>query len=423
MKKPCILLALFVFALFAISSVGLLASDPPDTIQLLAKKDLQALGQKIFFDENLSRPAGQSCASCHDVEVGWSGPDLPINQAGGIYEGATQGRFSSRKPPSSAYATLSPKLHLGEEGFVGGNFWDGRATGWMLGNPAADQAQGPFLNPVEHNLPDAASLVAKVCAAEYKADFKAQAKAHWGIADICAAFEKNPETAFAIVALAIAAFEHSPAMNAFNSKYDRFLAGKVRLSPLENKGLALFEGKGKCAECHPTRPGPDGSPPLFTDFTYDNLGFPKNPKNPFYRMPKSINPEGGDWIDRGLGNTLALMPAFAWMAEEAMGLHRVPTLRNIDLRPRPDFLKVYGHNGVFESLELVVNFYNTRDVLPDCAKIKNAKMSVNCWPAPELRANMNKEELGDLKLTAEEVLALVAFMKTLSDDYPPMEKK
>ena len=106
-----------------------------------------------------------------------------------------------------------------------------------------------------------------------------------------------------------------------------------------------------------------------------------------------------------------------------MGLHRVPTLRNVDLRPRTDFPKVYGHNGVFESLELVVDYYNTRDVLPNCAKTKKPKTGVNCWPAPEIRANMNTEELGDLKLTPEEVQALVAFMKTLSDDYPPMEIK
>jgi cytochrome c peroxidase len=80
-------------------------------------------------------------------------------------------------------------------------------------------------------------------------------------------------------------------------------------------------------------------------------------------------------------------------------------------------VKAYGHNGYFKSLEAVVHFYNTRDVLPEAGKVTDPKPGINCWPAPEVSANLNKEELGDLKLTAAEEAAVVAFMKTLSDGY------
>ena len=106
----------------------------------------------------------QSCADCHGSEAGWTGPDSVINADGAVYEGSIPGRFGDRKPPSAAYATLSPIFHQDMTGlFVGGNFWDGRATADDLNNPAADQAKGPFLNPKEQALPDSACVVYRVC--------------------------------------------------------------------------------------------------------------------------------------------------------------------------------------------------------------------------------------------------------------------
>ena len=110
----------------------------------------EQLGKSIFFDENLSIEGNQSCASCHDPAWGWTGDDSAINAGGSVYEGSIAGRFGDRKPPTSAYATPSPIFHNDKGTFTGGNFWDGRATGELLGNPAADQARGPFLNPVHH---------------------------------------------------------------------------------------------------------------------------------------------------------------------------------------------------------------------------------------------------------------------------------
>ena len=124
----------------------------------------EQLGEAIFFDQGLSANANQSCATCHHGDVGWTGPDEQVNVHSAVYEGSIAGRKGNRKPPASAYATFAPVLALDANGQpVGGNFWDGRATGWKLGTPASDQAQGPFLNPVEQALPDAAAVVSRVC--------------------------------------------------------------------------------------------------------------------------------------------------------------------------------------------------------------------------------------------------------------------
>ena len=126
------------------------------------------MGALLFNDKQLSINNNQSCAACHAPARAGPDPSRTSTSTGAVYEGSIHGRFGNRKPPSSAYATTSPILELvdPETGFfVGGNFWDGRATGEKLGNPAADQAQGPFLNPVEQALPDAACVVYQACTA------------------------------------------------------------------------------------------------------------------------------------------------------------------------------------------------------------------------------------------------------------------
>ena len=194
-------------------------------------------------------------------------------------------------------------------------------------------------------------------------------------------------------------------MNPFTSKYDYFLKGQATLTDQEAWGLQLFEGKALCSACHLSRS--DDGKPLFTDFTYDNLGVPKNPMNPIYSAPTSTNPDGADWVDPGLAGFLAGagFPEEVWMPE--LGKHKVPTLRSVDQRPYPEFVKAYGHNGFFKSLEEITHFYNTRDVVSEN------------WPAPEVADNVNTDELGNLGLTPEEEAALVAFMKTLTDGYTP----
>jgi cytochrome c peroxidase len=414
-------------------AVGLLALVTASAMANGSLTPQQELGKAIFFDKNLSINQNQSCASCHDPAAGWVGPDSEVNAGVAIYEGSIPGRFGNRKPPSAAYATLSPIFHMDKKGlFVGGNFWDGRATGEKLGNPAADQAQGPFLNPLEQGLPDSACVVYRVCTGSYGSSFEAV----WGAEACDITWPADVETACAAegttvalssedreisdqnydsIAITIAAYEDSPEVNAFTSKYDYTFDGKVKLSKEEQKGYALFQGKGKCKLCHLS-----GKDALFTDFTFDNLGIPKNPENPFYEADTTFNPDGYSWIDFGLGGFLASL-GYDDYADESYGMHKVPTLRNVDLRPDPEFVKAFGHNGYFKSLEGIVHFYNTRDVLDTCPGdyTEAQALAADCWPAPEVAENVNTAELGDLGLTPEEEAALVAFLRTLSDGFEP----
>jgi cytochrome c peroxidase len=392
-KGKYIAIIVVVAGLLILITATAVASSQPSPIE--------NLGRAIFFDENLSINENLSCASCHGPEAGWTGPLAEINAHGAVYEGSILGAFGNRKPPSAAYATFSPILYMDKKGtFIGGNFWDGRATGEKLGNPAADQAQGPFLNPKEQALPAPAEVVARVCAGSY-ADLFSEV---WG-AEAC----DNVDMAYDQIALSIAAYESSSAVNAFTSKYDYTFQGMAKLTKEQQKGFALFQGKGGCKACHPS-----GKGALFTDFTYDNLGIPKNPENPVYGYDPG-------YIDLGLGAYLETRSDYASFAEENMGKFKVATLRNVDLRPSNDFVKAYGHNGYFKSLEGIVHFYNTRDVLPTCPVdyTEAQALAANCWPAPEFAGTVNREELGNLGLSSEEEADIVAFLKTLSDGYTP----
>jgi cytochrome c peroxidase len=260
---------------------------------------------------------------------------------------------------------------------VGGQFFDGRAS------TLEEQAKQPFVNAVEMANPDAAAVVRRVRAASYAKDFD-QVFGKGSLDD--------EKTAFENIAKAIAEFERSPEFRPFTSKYDYYLAGKVQLSKLEKQGLELFEAedKGNCAACHPSQADSQGQSPLFTDFTYDNIGVPKNTRSPFYTQARQYNAKGLDYVDLGLAKTTG--------RSEDKGKFKVSTLRNVELTPP------YLHNGIFKTLREVVDFYNTRDTRSD-------------WGEPEVAENVNKEELGNLALTNDEVDAIVAFMKTLTDGY------
>jgi cytochrome c peroxidase len=361
---------------------------------------MEQLGKSIFFDATLSFNGNQSCATCHAPEAGWTGPQSEFNAHGAVYEGSIHGAFGNRKPPTAAYATQSPILSVDRKGvFTGGNFWDGRATGETLGSPSAEQAKGPFLNPVEQALPDAYTLVNRVCAGSYGGLFTDV----WG-ADACT----NVATAYNYIGLSIAAYEASPEVNAFTSKFDYSKKGLAVLTQEERRGYALFVGKAKCAKCHIA----NGQRPLFTDYTFDNLGIPQNPENPAGVAPAFVDP--------GLGGFLASRADYSPYAAANLGRHKVPTTRNVAKGPE-GLVKAYGHNGYFKSLEGIVNFYNTRDVKPPCPELYTEAdaMAAGCWPAPEVADTVNRAELGNLGLTLDEEAAIVAFLKTLSDGYEP----
>ena len=405
--------------------------QPPLTIE-------EQLGKALFFD-NISSPAkNMSCAACHAPSTGWTGPIAGINLHGGVYRGAVPTRFGNRKPPSSAYATFSPVFHYDDSAgeFVGGNFWDGRATGERLGSPTAEQALGPFLNPVEQNMPSKQAVCEQVASSKYARLFEQV----WGVGSLDCSMAGIDAT-YDRIGLSIGAYEASAEVNPFSSKFDLYwkeclsagnseeacglaLGAKATLDPQgilsEQEFDGLIEFGEYCSQCHVShQSGPGGVPPLFSDFRFDNIGVPKNSENPFYRMDEvylddgsPINLLGEDYIDYGLGDFLRNRSEWAHLARENDGKFRTPTVRNVDLRPGKGFPKAYMHNGVFKSLEEVVHFYNTRDV-PGAG-----------WEPPEVPENVNTElfegkPLGNFELDAEDEAAIVEFLKTLSDGYKP----
>ena len=334
----------------------------------------ERLGKLLFFDKSLSTPPGQSCSSCHAPEVAFADPelDLPVSR------GSRPGIYGNRNDMTISYSAFVPPLHFDKEEaiWVGGLFWDGSA------NTLSEQAQGPPLNPLEMANPDTLTIAKKLRTLSYAELFTEV----YGLDAL-----NDPGTAFTNMADAIEAYEKTSEVSPFSSKYDYWLRGETELNEQELRGLKLFEAedKGNCAACHPNRISEEGLLPLFTDFTYDNLGTPRNPENPFYALPPELNPDGFDFVDVGLGETVN-DPA-------QNGKFRVPTLRNVALTPP------YLHNGVLKTLFSAVAFYNSRDVAG--------------WPAPEVAENVNKEELGNLGLTNQELEDIVAFLKTLTDGW------
>jgi cytochrome c peroxidase len=412
LKKLAIVAMLLAMTLTLVFASASLAEDPPT---------IQSLGEKLYFDENLSQPAGQSCASCHDPESAFVDPDADLPVSAGILPD----RFGTRNSPSAAYAMYAPTFYFdeGEGLWIGGQFWDGRATGDVLGDPLADQALGPFLNPVEMANQNKVQVINNIAQSDYADDFEAV----WGEGSL-----DDVEEAYDQVALSIAAFERTELFAQFNSKYDAYLqaclamkgkpddcatgqgpkakkAGKAFFSDEEWRGLQLFMGENNndgvleenegamCAACHVANftedPGnvvvpdwaPEGiAPPVFTDFTFDNLGVPKNTEYP-------LDPDAP--ADLGLGPIVDNL--------EENGKFKVMSLRNIGLTAP------YAHNGLFKSLKEITHFYNTRDV------------PAEMWPAPEYENTVNTDELGNLGLSDADEDALVLFMMTLSDGYQP----
>src|SRR5271165_2684169 len=146
-----------------------LAAPPDNQVQ-----QVEFLGKLMLYDKNLSVNRNEACAFCHTPDTGFTGPVSELNRTTGSYPGSVRTRFSQRKPQTHAYAPLSPVLHYnpGQGDLVGGNFWDMRATGRRLGNPAAEQAEGPPTNPVEMGLPDIACAVYRASQRPYRALFE-----------------------------------------------------------------------------------------------------------------------------------------------------------------------------------------------------------------------------------------------------------
>ncbi|WP_165420006.1 cytochrome-c peroxidase [Edaphobacter modestus] len=430
------------------------------------------LGAVEIYDVNLSPLGNIACATCHVPYTGFRGSSSVFNattsaQAGGIAvtnatPPAPNYRFGPRNPQSYAYAAFAPILHYNETqgSFYGGNFWDMRATGIKLDNPAAEQAQGPPVNPVEMGNIDTACVVWKASQRPYASlimqIWGAQSFAiQWpgNVATICATPGPPPandplpvhlsavdrgtsNSTYDHMTMAMASYEASADVSPFASKFDAYLAGNADLSAKERNGYNLFNGKAGCNQCHLSGTAAD-SPinlaaadvaPLFTDFTANNIGLPKNLALPYYCEDKpdqygyTANPLGLAFLDLGVGAMLSsstLNPnPLQWkqLAPLFNGTFQTATVRNVDKRPRPDFVKEYMHNGYLKSLKEVVHFYNTSQVLPRCEQGSKGE-KVTCWPEPEYPATLNTTQLGNLGLSSDEEDDVVAFLKTLTDGF------
>jgi cytochrome c peroxidase len=444
---------------------------------------VQTLGKLEIFDPNLSVNSNLACSYCHDPATGYAnGVSILSVFTGGSSVGSVaitvhgaypNTRIAKRNPQSYVYATYFPPLQYNQSqgDFYGGNFWDARATGYKLQNSSAEQGQDPPVDPEEMANPDTACIVWKLSLSKYKFFFEevfgtGSLNITWpsDVAQVCSTPKgaavlggnttplnlstlgrTRANQAFDEFGQAIAAYEASPEVSPFTSKFDYYLAGKATLTPEELAGYDLFRGKGNCNSCHldgrssTVAGGTDTGAatnvaPLFTDTTYNNLGLPKNVMLPWYSEDTpdqwgfAGNPLGIGFVDEGVGLFLdgyyGPPPNLSWgnFLSQFEGKFQTSTVRDAAMVPRPDFVKAFMHNGYLTSLKQVVHFYNTRDVYPFPVQSGHCPAGtvekVTCWPMPEDTNNINMT-IGKLGLTDTEENEIVAFLETLVDGFKP----
>ncbi|KHL02875.1 UNVERIFIED_CONTAM: diacylglycerol kinase [Mumia flava] len=369
------------------------------------------VGKQIFFDQTLSASGKQSCASCHDPARGFTDPNNLAVSIGGPNSDLP----GLRNTPSLNYASFTPNFKIDSTGKASSGFFrDGRSAS------LADQAQQPFTNEFEMANASADDVLKTLLTRPYLDQFTAVfTKA--GIQDSAAAMQS--------IGRALAAFQsEDPSFHTFDSKFDAYLAGKTTLTDAETRGLLLFNNptKGNCNACHIST-GKGSTPALFTDFTYDNVGIPRNwsiaanqegttlpyvPKNGL-----ALGDPNYSYYDLGICGPLR---TDFRVGGSTCGKFKVPTLRNIALTPP------YFHNGVFQTLDQVVAWYITRDTDPGRWYVKadgTPDVPYNDLPVA-FDGNVNVTEVpynpGTApSLTNQEMSDLVHFLCTLTDGFDP----
>ncbi len=361
---------------------------------------MTALGRRLFFDPALSASGRLACATCHDPRFAYGPADSrPVANGG-----AGLDHPGLRAIPSLRYTQNIPPFSeqpLDEEGEqasadqapAGGRTWDGRASS------AHDQALLPLMSPFEMANASPAAIVDRIERAAYAASFRDT----FG-SDVFA----TPASAFKAVLLSLEVFQQSPAdFYPYSSRYDQWLRGRIQLSPAQQHGLALFTdpAKGNCAQCHPSQIR-RGAFPQFTDFGFVALGVPRNRRIPanadaaFYDLGL-CGPERTDLANR----------------PEYCGLFRTPTLRNVAIRC------VFFHNGVFDSLRQVLEFYAERDLKPARWYGRSQDGGTQSYDDLPLRhrRNVDHEPPLDRKpgdppaLSSADIDDMLAFLQTLTD--------
>jgi cytochrome c peroxidase len=365
------------------------SSSTPDDEAGLSRTEL--IGKRLFFDTSLSEPRGMSCASCHNPDTAFAGNN---GSTVGVAMGSRAGVLGIRNTPTVMYAGFAPHFAVvtTDDGPTptGGQFLDGRV------DTLAAQAKGPLTSPTEMNNPSAEAVVAKVAMSGYASLLRQQ----YGDS-----LFSRPAAAFDAIAEALQAFEQTARFHPFSSRYDGYIAGKTQFSDAELRGMKLFfdPEKGNCVACHAAKPeSRDPKDSLFTDFTFDNLGVPRN----------SAIPANADanFYDLGLCGPKRTPPSDD---PSLCGAFKVPTLRNVALK------QAFMHNGYFKQLRDVIAFYATRDTDP--ARWYPGGDKFNDLP-PAYRSNVNTTEVpynrkpGEQPALKErEIDDLYAFLQTLTD--------
>jgi len=400
---------------------GLSALTQAQSTSQTTSLSLQAqAGQKLFFDTNLSASRQMSCATCHDPQnhyapsstntqpVQFGGPNLTTPG----FRAVPTLTYKQYIPPYSDDATNPDGVSANSPG--GGFTWDGRA------DTQAQQAAIPLLSSFEMANTSQAAVVAVVQSASYAALFQ-QA--------FGAGVFSDTQTAFTDVGLALQAYQQEdPSFNAFTSKYDYWSTvalsngQPVNLTAAEMRGYTVFNYTGNCFACHYNGPITGGGGALFTDFTYENPGAPRNTRIPANASKFLVE----TYYDLGLCTAVNpdpvnpyLIPHMLPYSASLCGSFKTPTLRNTATR------NVFFHNGVFTSLAQVIDFYNTRDTDP--AKwyptVDGVVQQFNDLPTA-LRAYVDTVDVpfglspGQTPyMTAQNEADLLCFMETLTDGY------
>jgi cytochrome c peroxidase len=311
--------------------------------------DQVALGRRLFFDPRLSADGTVACATCHDVDRSFT--DLrPVSE--GI-----RGQLGRRNAPTVMNAALIEPL-----------FWDGRSP------TLAHQAGQPVLNPVEMGMPDRASVIEKLR----------------GLDDYAETFEQvyEREINYGDLERSLAAFQRT--LIFLDAPFDAFFRGdEGAISEDAAKGWELFNGKARCATCHPI----NGTNPLGTDYRFHNIGVSAHDQD-FEGLAaqalKTLEKDSSEQeLDRlALSTDMSELGRFMVTRQQSdVGGFRTSQLRNIGITPP------YMHDGSMQTLWDTIDHYNKGG-------------EVNSWLDGGVEA---------LALSEEEIDQVVAFLFTLTD--------
>jgi cytochrome c peroxidase len=412
-----------------------LPGENPNPIHLIRRpaaplSAMAKLGQDIFFDTSLSSSGKLACVSCHSPDHAYGpptdapvvlggpsltlpgvravpsltylerqsefsiGPDDPLNENVDLAKQAEAGKTAVRAEKIATETAQSANIVP-----QGGMFWDGRAHTLQM------QASGPLLDPREMDGGSIDVIAEKLRNAPYARKFAALFGER---------IFKNTKMLVDEATFAVGRYQiEEPSFHPYTSKYDHWLEGKARLSEAEMRGYRLFNDpeKANCAGCHTSQPSREGYPPRFTDTQYEALGGPRN-----LALADTKDP---NYFDLGVCGPIRMDIADQ---TQFCGMFKTPTLRNTAVR------HVFFHNGVYHTLQEVMDFYNFRDTNPEKVYPVGADGKVQKYNdiPPQYHANVDvadppfNRHLGDVPaMTAQDETDIIAFLQTLNDGYKP----